>query len=80
MHKFKQTIRHLEKKPAKELAKMSLVLFFVCFLVGFTSGLFSRELRLSALMAQQRAQRTAEINGMNNLLLKLSQTQSPSKK
>lgn len=71
--KFSQIAKELEKKPSRLILKISLVTFLVGLLVGFSSGLFFRELRLNLLSARQRAQKNEENRQINNLFEKFSQ-------
>lgn len=73
---LKQIISKLEKKPGRELMRISFFIFLISFLIGFSSGLFFRELRLNLLMTKQKMLQIEETKRMNNLLREFSQAKS----
>ncbi len=71
--KFRQFAKQLEKEPPKKLAKLSLLFFLVSLLIGFSTGLFFRELRLNRLSERQKVQALEEDNAIRSAFEKYTQ-------
>lgn len=74
MKKIKKIAQELEGKPRQVIAKICLASFLISFLVGFSSGLVFRELRLNRLITKQEVQKIEEEKRLNTLFEKFSQT------